>query len=72
VNYRLQWLVPQGGGAPYNLQAAVRADIRVFWARLDQAPILKCEGTVPDPDPTTKLNYHYVYASTVVRPHAAD
>jgi len=72
VQYRLQWIISQGAAAPFNAEAAMRADVRVFWARLDQAPILKCEGTIPDPDATTKLNYHFVYTSTVLRPHAAD
>lgn len=79
AQYRLQFIAPPGpnGAAPpfYPQGGLIRAEVRVYWARLDNPAIGKCEAA--DPPPWTDSNtlgddtyYHYVYASTAVRTNA--
>jgi len=70
VQYRMWWGRPPGN-APFNEEMAVNADVRVFWSRLEQAPIGNCktptvQGKGPD-DPNAPLYYHFVRVSTVLR-----
>jgi prepilin-type N-terminal cleavage/methylation domain-containing protein len=71
VQYRMWWGRPLGAAAPFNEQATIHADIRVFYSRQEQLPIGRCStaainGITPD-----SVNYreafHMVYASTVLR-----
>lgn len=71
VQYRLWWGRPLGNPPALNEQATVNADVRVFYSRLEQAPIGDCaapviNGIAPT-DANAKNVYHFVYASTVVR-----
>lgn len=70
AQYRLSWITDPGGGAPYRTTASMRAEVRVFWARLDNAPILACNTATPD-GATAKTDYHFVYATTAIRPNPA-
>lgn len=70
AQYRLSWITPQGAAAPFRTGASMRAEVRVFWARLDNAPIQKCEALAVAPDDASaKTYYHFVYATTAVRPN---
>jgi len=75
AQYRLQFLAPptQPSGLMNPYGGLIRAEVRVFWARLDNAIVTTCETASPAP----ALNgddtyYHYVYASTAVRTNSID
>ncbi|HSO38767.1 MAG TPA: prepilin-type N-terminal cleavage/methylation domain-containing protein [Labilithrix sp.] len=69
AQYRLQWIADPGAAAPYNPAALMRAEVRVFWSRLDQNPVGDCAAATPDAANAYKL-YHFVYATTMVRESA--
>lgn len=62
TQYRLQWLANPGPN--FNPGGLIRAEIRVFWARLDSSAITDCTAATPDTTPTA---YHFVYVSTAIR-----
>lgn len=66
AQYQLAWMQkPQN---PYRPGEMLRVGIRVFWARLDNSPILACETRALSPDdPTAPTYYHFVYVTTAVR-----
>jgi prepilin-type N-terminal cleavage/methylation domain-containing protein len=71
VQYRLWWGRPLGAAAPFNEQATIHADIRVFYSRQEQLPIGSCanasiNGITPD-SANYREAFHMVYASTVLR-----
>lgn len=71
VQYRLWWGRALGAAAPFNEQATIHADIRVFFSTLEQNPIGTCdgatiEGITPNSNDYRKV-FHMVYASTVLR-----
>lgn len=70
VQYRMWWGRPPGS-VPFNEEMSVQVDIRVFWSRLEQAPIGNCktptvQGRGPDAS-DAPLFYHFVRASTTLR-----
>lgn len=69
VQYRLTWIASPGV-APYNRplkpSAIMRADVRVWWNRLEKDPIGNCGTPPPEAIPAT-APYHVVYASTALR-----
>lgn len=70
AQYRLQMLAPpfDKNGKFLPQGGLIRAEVRVFWARLDNAPVNNCEGASPAPAANgDDAYYHYVYASTAVR-----
>lgn len=70
VQYRLWWgpTGPLGTAAPFNEAAAVHADLRVFYTRLERNEVGDCANPAVSPDaPSAPTVYHFVYASTVVR-----
>lgn len=71
AQYRLSWIQSPGGGVPYRIGASMLAEVRVFWARLDNPIIKDCTATLTvDPDGTNGPNYyHFVYATTAIRPN---
>lgn len=70
AQYRLSWIVSPGVAAPFKTTASMRGEVRVFWARLDNAAITTCSTATPD-SATAKTDYHFVYATTAVRPNPA-
>ena len=66
AQYRLQWIAPIGAGPTYNPAALMRAEVRVFWSRLERNPVGDCTTATPD-DPKAYQLYHFVYATTMVR-----
>ena len=71
VQYRMWWGRPLGGGAPYNEQATIHADVRVIYSRQEQLPIGSCVNPTINAITPNSVNYrevfHAVYASTVLR-----
>ena len=68
TQYRLSWITSPGAAAPYRLGASMRAEVRVFWARLDNPIIANCANATPD-GANAKTYYHFVYATTAIRPN---
>lgn len=72
TQYRLKWITDPGDPA-IGPGASMLAEVRVFWARLDNAPILECGSLTVPPDqtagPDARTYYHFVYAATVIRPN---
>jgi len=67
VQYRLSWIANPGPAAPFRPTGVMKAEIRVFWSRLEKAPAL-CGAANPAPDSGPAQNYyHYVYVTTAIR-----
>ena len=66
AQYRLQWLQSPNLSFPFNPSAQVRAEVRVFWARLERNQIGSCASVNLDAAGADKI-YHSVYATTTVR-----
>lgn len=64
---RLQWIASPGTGTP-QMGALMRAEVRVFWPRLDSAELTTCANVAPEPAD----NFHVVYATTVIRQNPDD
>ena len=65
------WGRPLGAAAPFNEQATIHADIRVFYSKQELLPIGTCSnptinGITPDSQ-NYRAAFHMVYASTVLR-----
>jgi hypothetical protein len=71
VQYRMWWGRPLGAAAPFNEQATIHADVRVFYSRQEQLPIGTCAGAsvngITPNMPNYREAFHMVYASTVLR-----
>jgi prepilin-type N-terminal cleavage/methylation domain-containing protein len=68
VQYRLQWIVPPGT-PPYpklELTGLMRAEVRVYYARLEATAIGDCSAPPPDAIPPVSP-FHMVYAATAIR-----
>ncbi len=69
VQYRLQWIVPPGIGPAYpklELTGLMRAEVRVYYARLEQTAVTKCSTPPPEVIPAVSP-FHFVYAATAIR-----
>ena len=70
VNYRLDWLGqrldPVTGLTQGN---TIRAEVRVFWPRIEQSPAGTC-GPGDANVPNAQELYHFVYATTTLRRNA--
>lgn len=66
AQYQLAWIQqPQN---PYRPGEMLRVQIRIYWSRLDNAPILDCAAPPLPPDDANAPNYyHFVYLTTAVR-----
>ena len=69
AQYRLQWIADPGSTAPFKPSGLMRAEVRVFWSRLEQNPVNTCTAATPDAPNANQL-YHFVYATTAVRENA--
>jgi type II secretory pathway pseudopilin PulG len=70
VQYRLNWIAAPGIGPGYNaplrLTGLMRAEVRVYWAKLEFNPVGDCTTDPPEAvQPTSNL--HMVYATTAIR-----
>jgi type II secretory pathway pseudopilin PulG len=69
VQYRLTWIAAPGP-SPYNRplrpSALMRAEVRVYWNRLEKDPIGTCGSPPPEALPTPN-QFHVVYAATSLR-----
>lgn len=70
VQYRLQWIAPPGVGpsypAPLKLTGLMRAEVRVYWNSLEQAPVGNCASPPPEVIPAA-TTFRMVYATTAIR-----
>jgi prepilin-type N-terminal cleavage/methylation domain-containing protein len=64
VQYRLGWITPMSATNP-TLTSLIRAEIRVFWARLEHATPVCADITVSDV--ANRHRYHFVHVTTAVR-----
>jgi hypothetical protein len=70
VQYRLTWIADPGTVPPLKLTGLMRAEVRVYWNRLEAAPIGNCAAPPPEAIPTTTASpWHMVYAATAIRPN---
>jgi prepilin-type N-terminal cleavage/methylation domain-containing protein len=60
VNYRLDWLL---------LNSTIRAEVRVFWPRYEQAAPASCDPAVANVANASEL-FHFVYATSTIRRNA--
>ncbi|HVH47923.1 MAG TPA: prepilin-type N-terminal cleavage/methylation domain-containing protein [Labilithrix sp.] len=65
TQYRLAWIATQGAPAAANITAIIRAEIRVFWARLENGTA-DCSNTTVEAA-ATKDKHHFVYVTTAIR-----
>lgn len=69
VQYRLTWIAPPGV-VPYNRplkpSSIMRAEVRVYWNRVEKDPIGNCASPPPEAIPANPT-YHMVYAATSLR-----
>lgn len=71
VQYKLNWVAKLGTAPNLNVSSLMRADVRVFWSRLDQSPIGDCSDPPVAPDAAAAAGrYHFVYATTAIRENA--
>jgi len=70
VQYRLQWIAAPGLGPAYppplKLTGLMRAEVRVYWARLEGTAIGNCTAPPPEAIPPASP-FHMVYAATAIR-----
>jgi hypothetical protein len=70
AQYRLTWIASPGTASPYKLTSLMRAEVRVYWNRLEANPIGDCSSPPPEAIPTDKAStWHMVYAATSIRPN---
>lgn len=72
VQHRLSWLASPlstdtEGDVHIGPGGLIHAEVRVVWARLDSAPIDNCSDL--EVTSTTESKYHFVHASTAIRPN---
>lgn len=65
VQYRLGWIAPQSGAGGTNPTAILRAEIRVYWSRLEYGPA-SCSDTAVY-DVANRNKYHFVNVTTAIR-----
>ena len=70
AQYRLAWIINPGTAPSLRTSALIRAEVRVFFARLERAPVGACAGATPNAANANEL-YHFVYATTAIRENAA-
>jgi type IV pilus assembly protein PilV len=84
VQYRLSWIADPanaacaGTGNDTCTTALMRAEVRVFWERLEYGIIKNCAAlpvamnVASSVFPNTTSTYHFVYAATAIRENAGD
>jgi prepilin-type N-terminal cleavage/methylation domain-containing protein len=70
VQYRLTWIADPGTAPALKLTSLMRAEVRVYWNRLEANPIGDCSTPPPELIPTTTASpWHMIYAATAIRPN---
>jgi prepilin-type N-terminal cleavage/methylation domain-containing protein len=69
VQYRMSWITdPPAPPAPLKPGTLMRAEVRVYWSKLDYKRIDNCNSPPWDPSaPDATTHYHFVYAATAIR-----
>lgn len=65
VQYRLGWIAAPTGANGATPTAALRAEVRVFWSRLERGPA-DCSDTNAS-DTANRNKYHFVNVTTAIR-----
>lgn len=65
VQYRLAWIAPPTGATGPTPTAIMRAEIRVFWSRLEWGAPTCSDLTVADV--ANRDRYHFVHVTTAIR-----
>lgn len=74
AQHRLTWITYPSGGASA-ARPLLKAEIRVFWKRIDLGNIKDCATVTGGPDPASAAErdkYHFVHVTTAVRPSASQ
>jgi len=69
VQYRLTWIAAPGTSPysrPLKPSSIMRAEVRVYWNRLEKEPVKDCATPPPELIPANPT-YHMVYAATSLR-----
>jgi prepilin-type N-terminal cleavage/methylation domain-containing protein len=66
VQYRLGWIADEGSAAAANLTAVIRAEIRVYWSRIQYGPA-DCGNTTVYETVADREKHHFVFVTTAVR-----
>jgi prepilin-type N-terminal cleavage/methylation domain-containing protein len=66
VQYRLAWIADELGATSANPTAIIRAEIRVFWSRLEYGPA-NCADTVVYETAASRQKHHFVFVTTAIR-----
>ena len=61
AQYKMDWIRPLGAGLQLNQDAVIRAEVRVYYARLEQRQVTACGAIALPP------SYHLVHAATSIR-----
>jgi hypothetical protein len=68
AQYRLQWLADPGVAPALNVTGVMRAEVRVFWKRLDLGNVGDCTAASADANAADATQrYHFVVATTAIR-----
>ena len=74
VQYRLRWIASPGTGPTYpaaslRVTGLMRAEVRVYWARLESTALGDCTGATSIPPEVIPAvsPFHFVYAATAIR-----
>ena len=71
AQYRLTWMANPGVPAAPSLTAVMRAEVRVYYNRLELVPVGTCSvATGPPESFPTISQWHVVYAATAIRENA--
>lgn len=71
AQYRLQWIADPGVTAPFKMTGLIRAEVRVFWSRLERTAVGDCAAATASADlPSANQLFHFIYATTAIRENA--
>jgi prepilin-type N-terminal cleavage/methylation domain-containing protein len=71
AQYRLTWIQDPGTAPSLKLTGLMRAEVRVYWSRLEANPIGDCSQPPDEIIPTgTASPFHMVYGATAIRSNA--
>jgi prepilin-type N-terminal cleavage/methylation domain-containing protein len=69
MQYQLNWISPIGAANPLNQDAIMRAEIRIYYARLEGRQVTDCAAPTVSPNDALQAprTYHFVHAATSIR-----
>lgn len=70
VQYKFDWIADPGTGTT-KPTGVMRAEVRVFWSRLEYAPA-DCSNVTVYEDSTTRKQHHFVFVTTALRANPTE